>query len=167
VTLNGQPLPQQADRAAFDTAPSGWLNAGHNLVLAKSAALPVGDAKRFTFTLQPDPGKTSVYFACDNGVTHPGQSVFVAGSLPELGAWDPRKALKLEPNVYYQYIADGHRGTPTWTRVVDLPPNTGFEWKCLRLADDASGPVDWQPGPNNSFRTPAQPGYAGAARGRF
>jgi hypothetical protein len=75
-------------------------------------------------------------------------------------------AIKLGPNVYYPYIADGHSGTPTWTRIVSLRVNSEFEWKCLRLADDASGSADWQPGPNNSFRTGAQPGHAGAARGR-
>ena len=98
-------------------------------------------AKEFSFSLAPDAGPSSVYFACENGATHQGQSVFVAGSIPALGGWSPTKALKLEPNVYYQYIADGHRGTPIWTRVVSLPTNTEFEWKCLRLTDDASGPL--------------------------
>ena len=167
VSLNGTPLTQRSDRAAFDAAPSGWINADHGLVLAKSERLPVATAKEFTFSLIPDAGASSVYFACENGATHQGQSVFIAGSIPELGGWSPTKALKLEPNIYYQYIADGHRGTPIWTRVVSLPTNTEFEWKCLRLADDASGPADWQPGANNSFKTEGHPGYAGAARGRF
>ncbi len=167
VSLNGTPLAQRQDRATLDAAASGWINAGHGLVLAKSDRLPVAAAKEFTFSLVPDAAPSSIYFACENGTTRQGQSVFVVGSIPELGGWDPVAALKLEPNVYYQYIADGRRGTPTWTRVVTLPLNAEFEWKCLRLADDASGPADWQPGPNNSFRTGAQPGYAGMARGRF
>jgi hypothetical protein len=167
VSLNGTPLVLRDDRAAFDAASTGWFNASHGLVLAKPERLPVAGAKEFTFSLAPDAGPNSVYFACENGTTHQGQSVFVVGSIPELGGWNPTRALKLEPNVYYQYIADGRRGTPTWTRVVSLPTNTEFKWKCLRLADDASGPADWQPGPNNSFRTGIQPGYAGAARGRF
>ena len=124
-------------------------------------------AKEFVFNLSSEDGLNSVYFACENGVTQPGKSVFVSGSIPALGDWDPRRALKLEPNVYYQYIADRRRGTPTWTRLVSLPKNTQFEWKCLRLADDATGSADWQPGPNNIFATVAKPGYAGAARGRF
>jgi acyl-CoA reductase-like NAD-dependent aldehyde dehydrogenase len=33
--------------------------------------------------------------------------VFVVGSIPELGAWQPGNAIRLEPNVYYQYIVDG------------------------------------------------------------
>jgi alpha-glucosidase len=167
VSLNGIPLTQWGDRAAFDAAPSGWVNADHGFVLAKSDRLPVATAKEFTFNLTPEAGPSSVYFVCENAATHQGQSVFVAGSIPELGGWNPTKALKLEPNVYYQYIADGHRGTPTWTRVVRLPNNSEFEWKCLRLADDVSGPADWQPGPNNSFKTEDHPGYVGAARGHF
>jgi hypothetical protein len=167
VSLNGIPLAQWGDRAAFDAAPSGWVNADHGFVLAKSDRLPVATAKEFMFSLTPDAGPSSVYFACENGATHQGQSVFVAGSIAELGDWSPTKAIKLEPNVYYKYIADGRRGTPTWTRVVSLPTNSAFEWKCLRLADDASGPADWQPGPNNRFKTEGHSGYAGAARGHF
>jgi len=118
VSLNGTPLARRDDRAVFDAASSGWVNAGHGLVLAKSDRLPVAAAKEFTFSLAPATAPSSVYFACENGTTHQGQSVFVVGSIPELGGWDPTRALKLEPNVYYQYIADGRRGTPTWTRVV-------------------------------------------------
>jgi hypothetical protein len=51
-------------------------------------------------------------------------------------------------------------------RIVSFPVNSEFEWECLRLADYAPVSADWQPGPNNSFRTGAQPGYAGAAGGR-
>ena len=168
VTLNGTALPAQTSRAAFDAAPAGWLNAGHNLVLAKADRLPVGQRKVFAFALRPVAGKASVYFVCDNAPTQPGQSIFVTGSIPELGAWDPARAVKLEPNVYWQYIADGMGGRPAWTRVLpDLPPDTPVTWKCLRLNDDRSGTPTWQPGGDNSFRTAARSGYSGRAYGRF
>lgn len=168
VTLDGASLPAHGSRAAFDAAASGWLSAGPNLILAKSDRLPVGQPKTFTFTLRPKPGRASVYFVCDSAPTQPGRSIFITGSLPELGGWDPGRALKLEPSVYWQYIVDGMGGRPVWTRVVPgLPPDTAFAWKCLRLNDDRSGTPAWQPGADNSFRTAAGSGYSGRAYGRF
>ena len=38
VTLNGSPLTQHANAAAFNAAASGWYNAGGNLSVAKSEA---------------------------------------------------------------------------------------------------------------------------------
>lgn len=168
VSLNGTPLAEHAIQAAFHAASSGWHNAGPNLVLAKSEAMPVDEAKTFTFSLQPVARETSVHFVCDNGFTQPGRSVFVVGSLPELGAWQPANAIKLEPNVYYQYIVDGLAGRPVWTGVIaGLPAEPSFEWKCIRLNDDGSGEPDWQPGANNVFNAAAERGYAGRAYGRF
>ncbi len=51
VTLNGANLPQQKNRADFDAATKGWLNAGGNVILAKSGKMNVADAKAFEFTL--------------------------------------------------------------------------------------------------------------------
>jgi alpha-glucosidase len=51
VTLNGTALPQLDSPAAFDTAASGWCNAGPNLILSKSGELDVGQEKAFRFTL--------------------------------------------------------------------------------------------------------------------
>src|SRR5690606_34978428 len=45
VTLNGSPLTQYPNKAAFDAAASGWYNAGGNLIVAKSASLPTSTAK--------------------------------------------------------------------------------------------------------------------------
>jgi alpha-glucosidase len=130
--------------------------------------------KTFSFNLQPITPATSVNFVCDRGFTAPGQSVYMVGSLPELGAWDPQQAIKLEPNIYYEYVWNppaGHNGpgpaAPVWTRVISgLPAATTFEWKCLRRGEDGAGQVQWQPGQNNSHTTgPA--GYAGRSYGSF
>ena len=176
VSLNNVALVEHASRAAFDAAASGWVNAGRNLILAKSASRPVGDAKTFVFTLQPAAAKTSVNFVCDKGFTQPGQSVFVVGGIPELGGWDTAKAVKLDPNIYWEYIYNPPPGgdtapgpdAPVWTGVVaDLPSGPGFEWKCIRRNEDGSGAVDWQPDPNNSFAATVASGYAGQAYGSF
>jgi alpha-glucosidase len=175
VSLNGTALPQHTSASAFNAASSGWYNAGRNLILAKSEVLNVyNTTKTFSFNLQPITPATSVNFVCDRGFTAPGQSVYMVGSLPELGAWDPQQAIKLEPNIYYEYVWNppaGHNGpgpaAPVWTRVISgLPAATTFEWKCLRRGEDGAGQVQWQPGQNNSHTTgPA--GYAGRSYGSF
>ncbi len=175
MALNGASLPQQANRTDFDAAGSGWINAGRNLVLAKSPTMPVATAKSFTFSLQPVTSTTSVNFVCDNGVTAPGDSVYVVGSIDKLGNWDPAKAVKLDPNIYWEYIYNPPPGpsgpgpsAPVWTGVIaDLPPNPSFEWKCIRRAEDAAGAPLWQPGANNVFSASVKSGYAGRTYGKF
>ncbi len=177
VHLNGNPLAAHASQAAFDAASSGWLNSGNNEILAKSDAMDVyATTKTFTFSLQPVTPLTSVHFVCDRGFTVPGENIYVVGNTPAIGGpdWDTGKALKLNANVYYEYIYNppaGHGGpgpsAPVWTAVVaGIPANTVFEWKCIRKRMDGSGTVHWQPGDNNSFLTTAS-GYAGRSYGSF
>lgn len=136
MTLNGSALTQYPNKAAFDAATSGWYNAGGNQVVAKSASLSVGSAKTFAFTLgQAVVSKT---FSCANGTTTSGQSVYVVGSAPQLGAWSVANAVKLSPTAY-----------PTWTGTIsNLPPSTD----------------QWGPDPNISFTTPAT-GNGGTTNG--
>jgi len=156
VALNGNPLPQQTDRATFDAADSGWFNAGPNLVLAKSGNLDVAADKTFVFTLKA-PDVPTVKFLCQHGETTPGQSVYVVGSIPLLGNWNPAQAVKLNPDGPY----------PTWTAVFsNLPPKTSIEWKCIKRPENAPSPVDWEPGANNVLVTPAA-GDAGTTVGDF
>lgn len=156
VTLNGTPLTQYPSKSAFDAAASGWYNAGGGLVVAKSGAQSVTSAKTFQFTLGQAP--VSVSFTCANGTTTTGQSVYVIGSVPELGSWSADSAVKLDPTLY-----------PTWTGTIsNLPPNTTIEWKCIKR-QEANYPdtVDaWQPGANNSVTTPAS-GSGGSSSGSF
>jgi alpha-glucosidase len=174
VTLDGAALPEHLSEAAFQAAASGWMNAGHNLILAKSAKLNVNAAKEFVFELASIAPRTSVNFVCDHAFTTPGVSIYVAGNIPELGGFDPAQAIKLEPNVYYGYIVNPPLrnlgpgpGAPVWTGVIaGLPVNTTFEWKCIRKREDGTGAIEFEPGPNNIFTTGAS-GYAGRAFGSF
>jgi hypothetical protein len=154
---------------------SGWFNAGANVILAKSAPLDVYDSvKTFSFELRAVRPTTSVNFVCDHGLTTPGESIYVAGSIAALGGWDPARAVKLDPNIYYDYIVSpppNHNGpgpsAPVWSGVVAaLPSDTSFEWKCLRRREDTTGEVRWEPGPNNTHRTRAA-GYSGRGYGSF
>ena len=80
-----------------------------------------------------------VTFECQKGQTHWGQNIYVVGSIPQLGNWEPDEALKLEPSSY-----------PVWSKKFALPASISFEWKCIKKE-----PLVWQPDPNNSHTTPA------------
>ncbi|ADE13600.1 glycoside hydrolase family 31 [Nitrosococcus halophilus Nc 4] len=95
---------------------------------------------RFDF-LQEAPAQP-LHFVCENGHTVPGISVYVVGNVDELGAWEPGKAIKLEPDGPY----------PTWTGwIPNLPPETPIEWKCIKRQEQGESPqvVQWEPGDNH------------------
>jgi alpha-glucosidase len=171
VTYNGTALPAQPNRAAFDAAAQGWVNAGSNLILAKGPMAPVSQSVTFRFTITPVAPRSSLHFVCDRGLTSPGESVYVSGNLPELGNNDPHKAVKLEPNLYYQYIIDRRTEfstakAPIWSGVVaKLPPNRSFQWQCLkRLEGGALTVIDRSP--SVTAQTAAS-GYGGGTKGSF
>lgn len=176
VGLNGNQLVQYNSESSFASADSGWYNAGKNLIVAKSKSMNVYITKTFSFSLQPAASFTSVHFICDRCFTIPGESIYIVGNIPELGGpnWDTKQAVKLDPNIYYQYIASpplGHNGpgpsAPVWTGVIfGLSPNTIFEWKCIRKREDGIGEIYWQPGSNNTHTTSSS-GYAGSSYGSF
>eukprot|EP00929_Paragymnodinium_shiwhaense_P012461 TRINITY_DN11967_c0_g1_i1.p1 TRINITY_DN11967_c0_g1~~TRINITY_DN11967_c0_g1_i1.p1 ORF type:complete len:1741 (-),score=483.75 TRINITY_DN11967_c0_g1_i1:336-5558(-) len=81
--------------------------------------------------------------------TKPGESVFVVGSAPELGAWDPVKAVP---------CATTGQAFPMWTSAdVDLPPTAGkVEFKIVvqkSTCTDASS-AHWEGGGNKVFQVP-------------
>lgn len=74
--------------------------------------------------------------------THWGQNVFVVGSIPALGDWNPAGAVPLSPAAY-----------PIWRATAHLPPGTAFEYKYVKKNPD--GTVTWESGPNRGHTTPA------------
>ncbi|MGW7262189.1 carbohydrate-binding module family 20 domain-containing protein [Streptomyces sp. NPDC054842] len=70
-----------------------------------------------------------------------GQQVYVTGNRPELGSWNPDKAVPLSSAAY-----------PTWSATVVLPANTGVEYKYIVKTPNA--PVVWESGPNRTTITP-------------
>ncbi len=171
VTYNGTPLPAQPTRAAFDAAEQGWLNAGSNLIMAKAPVASVSQSGTFSFTLTPVAPRSSMHFVCDRGFTKPGESLYVSGNLPELGNNDPEKAIKLEPNLYYQYIIDGRTEfstakAPIWSGVVaNLPPGRSFQWQCLKRLEGGALSVLGRT-MSTSARTAAS-GYGGQTKAAF
>jgi glycosidase len=73
--------------------------------------------------------------------TQPGQTVYVVGNIPELGNWDPDKALDAfhnpNPNRWWK-----------WFLPVSVPKSTTIEYKYIMK--DAQGGVVWEGGVNRS-----------------
>lgn len=87
-------------------------------VLAMSAAAMISA----TAAAQP---RVDVTFSTTQ-TTVPGQSIFVLGDLPELGANDLRFAVKLEPSSY-----------PLWKATVSLPAGRAYSYRFFRRNDAA------------------------------
>jgi len=81
----------------------------------------------------------------------PGQKLYVVGSAPELGAWDPARAVPLDGGHY-----------PNWTVAVPLAPGTAFEYKYIRRTAD--GTVTWESRSNRTATLPAD-GWLSSADG--
>jgi alpha-glucosidase (family GH31 glycosyl hydrolase) len=172
VQIDGQLATEVSSAAAYRGATGKvWRKVGANVVHAKSGVLSVSASKTFAFTTVSKPPRTSMHFVCDNGWTQPGEVAAVAGNIAELGGWDPARAPALQPNIYFDYIANPPAGTsgpgpstPKWTGVVaGLPPATTLEWKCV--VRNASGAVvRWEQGPNHVVKTGAS-GFAGSTAG--
>lgn len=90
-----------------------------------------------------------------------GQSVFVVGSLPQLGNWSATGAVKLVPG-------SCAGSNCTWSVKLGLPEGTAFEYKFVRRNDCApclgdAANIVWEPGANRTGSTtngPAAP-FAG------
>lgn len=65
-----------------------------------------------------------------------GQSVLVVGSIPELGSWDPSKAVPM------QQFVDSSAPWAAFTAAVEIPAGTGFEYKYL--LQDTDGGETWE-----------------------
>jgi glucan 1,4-alpha-maltotetraohydrolase len=98
-------------------------------------------ASAYKFTWTPiDAKPITVHFRCANGHTQQGDSVYVVGSSPELGRWDPARAVRLTDTSQY----------PIWQGDIPLPPGQVLEWKCIiRSESDPKLVKSWQADPNN------------------
>lgn len=88
---------------------------------------------------------TEVAFVCTMEGTKPGDTVCVAGSSPELGTWDPAKAVPLRT---------GSSTFPSWIGSIRIPSGTPLQFKFIvRRAD---GGVQWEAGPDILWTVPAE-----------
>jgi alpha-amylase len=72
----------------------------------------------------------------------PGQRLYVVGGAPELGSWDPAKAVPLSSVSY-----------PNWSASVSIAPGTALEYKFIKKSGD--GTVVWETRPNRTATVPA------------
>ncbi|MFF5757686.1 CBM20 domain-containing protein [Streptomyces longwoodensis] len=72
-----------------------------------------------------------------------GQNLYVTGDLPDLGSWDPARAVPL---------TTGSGTYPLWTGAHQLPPNTAVQYKYFKKNPDGS--VTWENGDNRTVVTP-------------
>ncbi|MFC7762730.1 carbohydrate-binding module family 20 domain-containing protein [Catellatospora bangladeshensis] len=66
-----------------------------------------------------------------------GQNVFIVGSTPTLGSWNPANAIALAPTNY-----------PVWTGTIHLPLNQPIEYKLIKKNPDGS--ITWETGANRT-----------------
>ncbi|SHM73486.1 carbohydrate-binding module family 20 domain-containing protein [Cryptosporangium aurantiacum] len=71
-----------------------------------------------------------------------GQDVYLVGSIPALGSWNPANAKPLSSASY-----------PVWKATLELPPSTSFQYKYVKKAPD--GTITWESDPNRAATTPA------------
>ncbi|MGP9022742.1 carbohydrate-binding module family 20 domain-containing protein [Streptomyces sp. BR1] len=111
-----------------------------------TATVPAGDAVALYTTTPPTtppPTNSSVTVTFDeNKTTVWGQNIFVVGSIPALGNWDPNSGIPLSSATY-----------PIWSAAVTLPANTSFEYKYVMK--DGAGNVTWESGANRTYTTGA------------
>jgi predicted alpha/beta superfamily hydrolase len=82
-----------------------------------------------------------------------GQSVFVVGSIPQLGNWSVTAAVKLVPG-------NCTSSNCVWTATIGIPEGTSYEYKFVKRDDCATclsnaANVVWEPGANRTGSTPA------------
>lgn len=92
--------------------------------------------------------QVSVRFMVNNASTDYGTNVYLVGSVPELGNWNPSKAI----GSFFNSTAS-IASYPTWFYDVSVPAGTTIEYKFVKI--DGSGNVTWESGSNHVVTTPA------------
>ncbi|KAF8590666.1 carbohydrate-binding module family 20 protein [Ramaria rubella] len=87
------------------------------------------------------PGTATVNFA-ETATTVFGDNIFVVGSVPQLGNWDPDSSIAMSSAFY-----------PVWTVTVSIPESTEFQYKYIRKT--AAGDIVWESDPNRNDTVPS------------
>jgi glycosidase len=110
--------------------------AGEQLITVQKGAIT---SNNFTFNVMSDNQNQLIFHV--EAYTSPGQNVYVVGSIPELGNWDPNNALDAfhNPDATQWY---------KWFLPVSVPKGRTFEYKYV-FKDDL-GNVTWEGGTNRT-----------------
>lgn len=89
---------------------------------------------------------TSVAVTFDEiATTYYGESVYLTGSISQLGSWSTSSGIALSAS---QYTSSNN----LWYVTVTLPAGTSFEYKFYRVESDGS--IEWESDPNRSYTVP-------------
>ena len=119
------------------SVPAGAVPGKNTITVSKGASTSNG----FTYTVLSGDQNQVIFHVQANTVW--GENIYIVGSIPELGNWDPD----------YSTEAMMCPGYPEWFLPVSLPCGTSFEFKFIRK--DASGHVVWESGNNRTFTSAA------------
>ncbi|MCG3148161.1 MAG: hypothetical protein PCFJNLEI_01603 [Verrucomicrobiae bacterium] len=100
------------------------------------------------------PAEVPVQFTNTTSTTF-GQSVFILGSIPQLGNWNPTRAIKMVPS-------NCSGATCDWAVTIGLPEGTNFEYKFVKRDDCATcysnaANIIYEPGANRTGSVPPGP----------
>ncbi|KAF4153940.1 hypothetical protein CNMCM6069_000132 [Aspergillus lentulus] len=129
--------------------PSSWLS-GSGLC---------GDSVSTTTTTTTSTTKTTTAtttIACTSGTALPilfeelvtttyGESIYLTGSISQLGNWDTGSAIALSSSKYTS-------SNPEWYATVTLPVGTSFQYKFFKK--ESVGSIVWESDPNRSYTVP-------------
>ncbi|MDX3774605.1 alpha-amylase family glycosyl hydrolase [Chromatiaceae bacterium AAb-1] len=154
ITLSGTGLDGSI-QVYFDTTAATVVSNSYN---SARVIVPAGGTGERSITVQKGSATSNAFIfdqltADQNQMifhveanTSPGQQVYVVGSIPELGSWDPDKALDAF-----------HNPNPAewwkWFLSVSVPKNTTFEFKYIMK--DSLGNVVWESGANRTATSSA------------
>jgi len=150
VSISGTGL-DGAISVAFGDTPATVVSSTYERAIVVVPTMPAGEAlvtvtkgaavsNTFAFDVLSGDQTQAIFHV--EAFTDPGENVFVVGNIPELGSWDPSKALdgfhNPDPNQWWK-----------WFLPVSVPQGTTVEYKYIYKLDDGS--VIWESGANRSF----------------
>lgn len=131
-TVNGT-VVSSSDTMIEALVPAGAQPGENKITVVKGGKV----SNAFTYTvLSGDPNQVIFHV---NASTNYGENIYIVGSIPELGSWDPKKSTEAMINPEY----------PHWFLHVSVPAGTTFEFKFIKK--DAQGNVTWEGGSNRVF----------------
>ncbi|KAJ7756865.1 glycoside hydrolase superfamily [Mycena maculata] len=144
--------PSVCNGPTYVVSASGTFSAS----IGPSDALALFTASPASTSCTVPPASTVVTITFDITVTSTvqGDTVKIAGSIPQFGSWDPTAAIPLSQT-----------SSIDWTVTMNLPPGAYFECKIIRVS--SSGVVTWESGSNRVYTTPQTPGLIVTLSGTF
>ncbi|WP_413377122.1 alpha-amylase family glycosyl hydrolase [Alkalihalobacillus sp. 1P02AB] len=156
VRIDGSGFGNSTGDVSFAGSTMNVLSWSDDTIIAE---LPVHNGGKNSITVRTNSGEssngypfelltgsqTSVRFVVNQAETSVGENLYVVGHVPELGSWDPDKAIgPMFNQILYSY--------PTWYYDVSVPANQDIEYKYIMK--DQNGNVSWESGGNHIYRTP-------------